>query len=212
MLLIGTAGSLANTAVTVGGASATGTPTLAGGGTIGGATVIAAAGGGVVGTHSPGVAGTANGVGTQAFSSSLNYDTGSIFEWSLNSPSTGAAALANGGTYDQVSAAGAITGGAAIYKVVLTGTSAFTDAFWTTSKSWNNVFSGGTGSATNLAAIFTSFSPTGGLDSTGIVTGVGRFSLNATSNTLNWTPVPEPTSALAGLLLGAGLLRRRRSA
>ena len=29
--------------------------------------------------------------------------------------------------------------------------------------------------------------------------------------TLNWTAVPEPTSALAGLLIGAGLLRRRRN-
>jgi uncharacterized protein (TIGR03382 family) len=27
---------------------------------------------------------------------------------------------------------------------------------------------------------------------------------------LQWTAIPEPTSALAGLLLGAGLLRRRR--
>jgi fibronectin-binding autotransporter adhesin len=208
-------GSLANTAVTVGGATATGTPTLAGGGTIGGATVIAAAGGGVVGIHSPGVAGVSDGVGTQTFSSTLKYDTGSIFEWSLSAPTTGAAALANGGTYDRVTASGALTGAdggaAAIFKVVLTGTAAFTDAFWSTSKSWNNIFTGGSGSATNLASIFTSFDPTGGLDSAGIVADVGRFSLNASTNTLNWTPVPEPTSALAGLLLGAGLLRRRRA-
>jgi hypothetical protein len=33
-----------------------------------------------------------------------------------------------------------------------------------------------------------------------------------TGNTLNWnyTAVPEPTSALAGLLLGIGMLRRTR--
>ena len=41
-----------------------------------------------------------------------------------------------------------------------------------------------------------------------LVTGQGQFSF--TSNTLNWTAVPEPTSALAGLLITAGLLRRRR--
>jgi fibronectin-binding autotransporter adhesin len=204
-------GSLANTALTVGGAAATGTPTLAGGGTIGGATVIAAAGGGVVGIHAPGVAGVSNGVGTQTFSNTLNYDTGSIFEWNLNAPGATdpGAATANSGTYDQVSAAGAITGGAAIYKVVLSG-NAFTDTFWSTSKSWNNVFTGA-GTPANLAAVFSSFDPSGGLDSAGVVTGIGSFSFNGSTSTLNWTPVPEPTSALAGLLLGAGLLRRRRA-
>ncbi len=184
------------------------TQTLAGGGNVTGAVIVS-------GTHAPGITGTASGVGTQAFSSTLKYNTGSIFEWSLSSPTTGAAALANGGTYDQVTASGALTGAdggaAAIFKVVLTGTAAFTDAFWSTSKSWNNIFTGGSGSATNLASIFTSFDPTGGLNSAGLVAGVGSFSLNSSSNTLNWTPVPEPTSALAGLLLGAGLLRRRRA-
>ena len=34
------------------------------------------------------------------------------------------------------------------------------------------------------------------------------FTLNG--NSLQFTAIPEPTSALAGLLLGAGLLRRRR--
>jgi hypothetical protein len=33
---------------------------------------------------------------------------------------------------------------------------------------------------------------------------------NAPSMTITYTPVPEPSTALAGLLLGAGLLRRRR--
>jgi len=36
----------------------------------------------------------------------------------------------------------------------------------------------------------------------------GRTTISNTS--LIYTTVPEPTSALAGLLLGAGLLRRRR--
>ena len=42
--------------------------------------------------------------------------------------------------------------------------------------------------------------------------GYGTFSTTATATGLEvvWTPVPEPTSALAGLLLTAGLLRRKR--
>ena len=38
----------------------------------------------------------------------------------------------------------------------------------------------------------------------------GHFSYNSGNGTVNWSAVPEPSSALAGLLLGAGLLRRRR--
>ena len=38
----------------------------------------------------------------------------------------------------------------------------------------------------------------------------GYFTFSGTS-TLNWTAVPEPTSALAGILITAGLLRRRRA-
>lgn len=36
----------------------------------------------------------------------------------------------------------------------------------------------------------------------------GYSTINGTS--LTWTAVPEPTTAFAGILLGAGLLRRRR--
>ena len=175
--------------------------TLGGSGTIGGATTIS-------GTHAAGN----NGVGTQTFSSTLNYGTGSIFEWDFNATPgvTGIAADAATGLYDQVAATGAITGGAAIFKMVLSGNT-FADAFWETDKSWSNIFSGA-GTPTNLAAVFSSFSPTGGLDSSGAVSGRGQFTFNGSTSTLNWSAVPEPTSALAGLLLGAGLLRRRRVA
>jgi uncharacterized protein (TIGR03382 family) len=40
-------------------------------------------------------------------------------------------------------------------------------------------------------------------------TAYGSFSISG--STLTWTAVPEPTSALAGLLITAGLLRRRRA-
>ncbi|MES2922258.1 MAG: autotransporter-associated beta strand repeat-containing protein [Verrucomicrobiota bacterium] len=212
-LLIGTSGSLANTIVTVGGASATGTPTLGGGGTIGGATTISSAGVGVVGTHAPGIPGVSGGVGTQTFSSTLNYGTGSIFEWDLNAASTtdpGSVSDVLTGTYDQVVATGVATGGAAVFKVVLGG-NAFADAFWDSDKSWTNIFTGA-GAPALLSSVFGSFSATGGLDANGVVDGRGQFTFNGSSATLNWTAVPEPTSALAGLLLGAGLLRRRRVA
>ena len=50
----------------------------------------------------------------------------------------------------------------------------------------------------------------GSLLSTLSTTPPGHFSFTNSGTTLTWTAVPEPTSALAGLLLGAGLLRRRR--
>ena len=121
-----------------------------------------------------------------------------------------AASNAATGSYDQVVAAGAITGSAAIFKVVLSGNT-FADAFWNTDKSWTNIF-GGAGTPASLADVFGSFSATGGLDSSGNVSGRGQFTFNGTTSTLNWSAVPEPTSAMTGLLIGAGLLRRRRGA
>jgi len=199
-------GSLGNTAVTVGGATATGTPALGGGGTIGGATVIVGAGGGVAGTHAPTARTSGNG---QTFTSTLTYDTGSIFEWDLNA-ATSNTGTSNQGSYGQVIATGAsgsVTGGAAVFKVVLGGNT-FADAFWDTNKSWSNIFTG-TGAPTSLSALFNSFDATGGLTSSGVVAGQGYFTMSSTS--LTWTAVPEPTTALAGILLGAGLLRRRRA-
>lgn len=213
-------GSLAAAStVTVGGSTSSGTPTLAGTGTIHGATTIAAAGGGAVGIHSPGIRDSLTGksqVGTQTFSSTLAYGSGSIFEWNLDASHAdpGEGAL-NSGNFDKVSATGAVTGSAAVFKVAL-GTNAFTDAFWSTNKSWS-IFSTGAGS-NNLTAIFSSFAGTG-IGSSGLVKGQGYnglFSFLESNSTLYWTRmegyevVPEPGSALAGLLLAAGLLRRKR--
>jgi hypothetical protein len=105
---------------------------------------------------------------------------------------------------------GAISGGDAVFKIVLGGGNAFTDAFWNSDKTWNNIFTGA-GATTNLASIFSSMSGTGITygSGQGTVAGEGYFTFSGTS-TLNWTAVPEPTSALAGLLITAGLLRRRR--
>ena len=90
---------------------------------------------------------------------------------------------------------------------------AFADAFWNTDKTWSNIITG-TGATNNLTSIFSSISGSGLTYDSGTgkatATGEGYFTFNGTS-TLNWTAVPEPTSALAGLLITAGLLRRRRA-
>ncbi|MEO8615888.1 MAG: MYXO-CTERM sorting domain-containing protein, partial [Luteolibacter sp.] len=69
----------------------------------------------------------------------------------------------------------------------------------------------GTGVASSLASIFSTFNANGANLAAGVVTGQGTFSFSG-GTTVTWTAVPEPTSSLAGLLLGAGLLRRRRNA
>jgi autotransporter-associated beta strand protein len=217
-LVIGTGGSLANTAVTVGGATATGTPTLGGVGTIGGATTISAAGAGVVGIHAPGVTGTNAGVGTQTFSRSLTYQAGSIFEWDLKTGAVGTA----GTDFDSVaidtangslSVDGTATTGS-IFKVVLGEAFDGANAFWSDPavRSWN-VFAA-TNSATLGSDVFNNFLLFDTSSATVPVSfdsfGSFGFTNNGTTGTLTWTAVPEPTTALAGLLLTAGLLRRRR--
>lgn len=194
-LLIGTSGSLANTsAVTVGGAAATGTPTLGGGGTLVGATTIAAAGGGVVGTHAPGVAGVSGGVGSQTFSNNLTYQSGSIFEWDISTAAN---------TSDSVSVGGSLTvDSGAIFKIV--SSTAFTDVFWNTTRNWN-VFGG-----KDFDAFTLNFVANDTPQVAGDFASRGNFTFTNSGATLTWTAVPEPSSALAGLLLGAGLLRRRR--
>ena len=116
---------------------------------------------------------------------------------------------ANSGSYDKVVATGAVTGGSAVFKIINSGS--YADAFWNTNKSWSDIY-GGAGKPATLGALFSTFSGTG-LTVTGasaVAPGEGQFTFNGSTSTLNWTAVPEPTSALAGLLLGAGLLRRRR--
>jgi autotransporter-associated beta strand protein len=193
--------------VKVGGDGSSSTPTLAGTGTISGATTIAAAGTGLVGTHSPGSLLTNNGIGIQTFGSTLTYESGSIFEWQLGSNTE-----ANRGTaYDAVNVTNSSVTIAtdAKFKIVLGSSVDFNgvDNFWDSDRSWqvfgSSAASIGTGSFLVIDAPTTSYStyyPYGG------------FTFDNTAGTLNWTAVPEPSTALAGLLLAAGLLRRRRNA
>lgn len=185
-----------NQSLATGAVSVAATATLGGTGTVGGSTSI-----GEDGIHAPGT----NGLGSQTFSSSLTYISGSIFSWDLVAAAANPEVSENQGSYDTVGVIGALTG-EAIFNVVL-GLNDFEDAFWDTNKSWDNIFSSGDGSAM-LSTIFTSFSGTD-ITPDGMVSGQGQFAFLPSSNTLQWTIVPEPSSALM-LLFSAGLLRRRR--
>ncbi|MGL5016766.1 MAG: autotransporter-associated beta strand repeat-containing protein, partial [Luteolibacter sp.] len=177
--------SAANGAVSV-------TGKLTGSGTVGGATTIDSAG-----IHNAGNPTVAGGVGSQAFSSTLNYANGSIFEWDLNANST-----ASG--FDTVSAVGNITvGTATVFKVIFGTGVDLNNTFWSTpftTESWS------------MTSIFGKAFSSGSFSSvTSTADPITQGSFSITGSTLTWTAVPEPTSALAGLLLGAGLLRRKRA-
>ena len=197
--------------------SATGSGTVAvSGATLGGSGIISGATTLTTATLAPGSAAAT--AGTLTFGAGLALNSTSIFEWDMqqvNESDPGAAPAGvgtNAGAYDRVvlnGAAKSLTGSGAIFKIVLGSGRSFADAFWDTNKTWNNVFTGN-GVATNLATIFSTFNADGLNLSGGLVAGQGTFTLNGPS-TLNWTAVPEPSSALAGLLLATGLLRRRRS-
>ena len=84
----------------------------------------------------------------------LAFAATSIFEWDLNAPITDQAG-SNQGSYDKVVNNNATAmSGTSVFNVVLANGNDFSDAFWDTSKTWTNVFSG-TGLASNLSSIFT---------------------------------------------------------
>lgn len=175
---------------------------LTGNGTVGGNTTLSNGA-----THSAGGIGT---VGLQTFdkagaaTTNLSYGSGSIFSWTLDS----ALAQTRGVGYDAVNVTGNLTGSAdAIFQVDI-GSGSFTDTFWDTARSWDDIFMGSNGAKADWTSIFG-----GGLRSADTL-GQGSFSFSGNSLVWNpvYSPVPEPTSALAGLLLVAGILRRRRNA
>ena len=197
---------------------------LIGNGTVGGNTTVYSAA-----IHSAGGAvANVDKVGLQSFgqtgtvTTNLTYAAGSIFEWDLNAnkdtdgydhDSNSGTANINVGTrgthYDAVNVSGTLSvDSAAIFRVVI-GSSVTADNFWNRNEAWTDIFGGGytlsgAGFSNSLLQVVdasgNSFNPNN--------LHPGSFSVSGT--TLSWTAVPEPSGALAGLLIGAGLLRRRR--
>lgn len=143
----------------------------------------------------------------------ITYNQGSIFEWNLTAD-TATTIGTRGTNYDAVNTGSlATTGDKAIFRVVLNGDQNFDEAFWDADRIWADIFTNVAGdTAMNIASIFRSTVEY--YNSTGEITNgntTGRsFSISGTS--LTWTAIPEPNTALAGLLLSAGMLRRRRRA
>lgn len=149
-------------------------------------------------------AGELGAAGTQALSGGITFNGGSIFSWDLSAGLTDPGAnTANSGSYDRVTGAAAGTG--AIFRII--SRDSFATAFWNTNKSWNNIFTSG-----SLSSIFSTISGSGIVwnGSRGNVADRGSFTISG--STLAWSAIPEPTSALTGILLGLGLMRRRRTA
>ena len=176
---------------------------LGGTGSIAGATTISSAA-----IHTAADAGT---IGKQTFTTGVTYNQDSIFEWNLTA-NADVSIGTRGNNYDAINTASlATTGTKAIFRVVLNGGQDFSETFWNTSRTWSDIFTNVAGNTNqNIASIFSStfqyYNSSGVL--TNPTTTQGSFTFSGTD--LNWTVVPEPSSAFAGLLLGAGLLRRRR--
>jgi uncharacterized protein (TIGR03382 family) len=154
----------------------------------------------------------------------LDLSSGSIFQFDLelSLSNAGLAQTGRGTAYDGMNVTGDFTGSGAIFRIVLAAGESFSDSFWTASRTWSGIFADGSGNPLNIASIFS-----GGFQYYTTVDGiatsttapdalVGNFSISG--STLSYTisgggdPIPEPSSALFGLLIGAGLLRRRRAA
>ena len=200
-----TGSTAAASTVSVGGVDASGTPRLAGSGTVNGAVTLKSAGGGAVGVLNAGDATLPNTVGTLALGDNLTFESGSIFEWDVT----------NATGYDRLTgqAGKSLSGTGAVFTII-TGTD-YADVFWNTNRIWTDIFSG-FGTIDDWDNMFTSIAgdQITWTDNKGVVGNInpggdgGYFTLNATS--LTWTAIPEPSTALGGLLLTAGLLRRRR--
>lgn len=190
------ADTFGTTSVTVGGAA-----------TLGGSGIITPTGANGISVASTGklAPGVSDGIGALTMdltstTGGLAMASGSIFDWQLSG---------NGETPDQVHFWNYNSGDVVLnnnaVNLKLTGTEAAGTYIATLFK-----FYGDSGTAL-VASGLTSGLSIGTL--TGSFSGTPTFDYNTTGEIrLSYSVVPEPSSALAGLLIAAGLLRRRRSA
>jgi hypothetical protein len=131
-----------------------------------------------------------------------------MFEWNLDTapsnPETN-----RGVAYDGFNT-NTLDGSGSVFKIMLTGDQDFSDAFWNASHTWTDIFKSADGSTVlqDWASIFS-----GGFDysyngQSAAPTSQGGFTI--TGNSLTWSAVPEPSSALVGLILVAAICRRQR--
>ncbi|MES2920381.1 MAG: autotransporter-associated beta strand repeat-containing protein [Verrucomicrobiota bacterium] len=156
-----------------------------------------------------------NSPGTMTVTGDMSFNSGSIFEWKLASNTE--SAVDRGTAFDAVDLTGATknlvidetAGTGALFKVVLGTDFNGADAFWTATRSWDVFNVAGTSSSSfQNFALFNASNTTASVD----YSTYGTFTYGYADNkgTLTWSAVPEPSSAMAGLLLAVGLLGRRR--
>ncbi len=159
------------------------------------------------GAKNGGTLAVGNGIGIQTVTGTSSFNTGSIFSWELD---TDAVAFGRGTEYDGLNTA-SINGSGAVFQISLADVEGFGDNFWSANHTWTDIFKSANGSTSltnDWSSLFSSFSYTNGTNPLTPVN--GSFSWTNSGNTLSWSVVPEPTTALAGLLLISGMLRRRR--
>jgi autotransporter-associated beta strand protein len=140
-------------------------------------------------------------------SGDLTLDPGSIFSWEIDPTAT----QTRGTGYDAMNVTGTLSGSGAIFRIVVDD---YSDSFWGVDHSWTDIFTDG-----SEAISWTGFFE-GGFqyyDSNGNPVAspspsTGTFSFSGPSTfRYSAVAVPEPTSALIGLLIASGLLHRRRN-
>lgn len=149
-----------------------------------------------------------NSLGVLTVTGTTTFNTGSIFSWKID---TDTGTPGRGTEYAGLNTT-SIANASAVFQILTSDSEGFGDDFWTTSHDWTDIFKNVAGTASlgnNWANVFSSFAYTNGTSALTTPTN-GSFSWTNSGNTLTWSAVPEPTGALAGLLLGAGLWRRRR--
>lgn len=147
--------------------------------------------------------GTIGAIGKQIFGESrspgrIYYEPGSAFSWDFRVTEDHVQ------TYDKVIYTGEVSGSDAHFLAAYESEIDYDATFWDLSRSWDNIFVNVDGTKPDLSKIFS-----GEMISSAPAE---RGSFSFKGNALVWSPVPEPSGALAGSLLLAGIFRRRRSA